>query len=215
MSLSIPLPRTTPNIIGLLAETAPPLLDAELPSGYCVPATRIGIDVFDHFGIHARACPTRVAAGDRLGLKLFDAVSRGGFPLVKRVPRLIQCGFTTPFDVTVHPGEYDRHLVIAVEGGTLVDLGTRFFSLPGAVIPRTVVRVVDDAFWRAKTPLSVKGSSGTIRYYADPSDQSHLRFRSWQGLEVTRRLTQEIIAAMTPRLDPLSTALQAVHRRSA
>ena len=215
MTSSKLLPRTTSNVISLLAEIAPPILDARLPSGHCVPGTRVGIDVLTHFGIQARACVTRVAAGDRVGLKVFDAQSRGRFPELKRVPRLKLCGLAT-HNPTLHAGEYDRHLVIIAENRTLVDLTAGFFGQPGAEMPSAVISLVDDAFLKGRSRLSVKASSSaTIRYHSDPSNVSHFEFRSWQGLAVTRELTRMIIATIVPRLAPAHGCDAQEHRHCA
>lgn len=191
------VPRAPGPFIRQFVEVATPILAREYTSERCLNATRICIDVMQHF--HVRAVPLSVKA---------SAFNRAFVERVNLLGRLpTQSEFATwPADAwsvgidtrqrTLGDG-YPGH-VVAIVQEWLVDASAIQFSRPakGMDVPDIFVGGTTPRFLKGKDPLMF-GESGTVlRYEARLEDKGYLVASGFQrsawNVEVAKEISQEM-----------------------
>lgn len=139
------------EIVALLVEHAPPLIDAyfhprsRFPS-LCVFSTRVGIDTLAYFGVAAKPVAVEASAFNREMKALLERPE----PPTKE-EALASGGWLVQIDTEPGgKGGYPGHLVIGIEDDdTLIDLDLGQFARPAKniVVPRAGVFTMTPEFW--------------------------------------------------------------------
>lgn len=157
-------------VIQALHDQARPTLLQYMRPDSCIPSTRIGIDVLEYFGIHAKPLPLFVLVVNDAGIAMLDRgktlndVVDEAFKHTKEEaggPWTI--GLGAPYESRggqlAEAGKWAGHLVIAIpQHRTLVDLSIDQISRPHKNITFTepLVVVLDessDPWWADEDPL--------------------------------------------------------------
>jgi hypothetical protein len=126
----------TDRLLTAVRAEVPRALDQLLPprrrqsDGYCLAATRIGIETLRHFGVKCEPLVVSALAGNAKWRAWIESEVGGKKPEGAYVTRTS----------SGRPGDFAQHLVVEVDD-QLLDLDSRQFSEPesGIVVPETLV----------------------------------------------------------------------------
>ncbi len=145
--------------------------------GYCILASRIGVEVLRYFGVAARVMPCEAFAYNAVAAGASDAgeVREGAVVVARSMRSLV---------VARSAGGWWGHMVVVLEReGTMVDLDLRQFrqEAHGILVPDAASFAWDGDGLHAY-PLE---AGGRIVYVPRPEDRSHRR-GDWTAGRLTR-----------------------------
>ncbi len=191
------------HIIRAYVDKAPVVFDRYFRKDRCINATRVLIDVMDHFKIKARPLSVFCAVHNKI---LVDYMKKYGHNMSEE--QLDEAydngawGVRIETEGTIKAGGWPGHLVAIVQDRWLVDSAAGQMSRPhkGINLPPIMVAPATRRFQKGSEGCTMHNSEGAVLFYnARPDDESYAAGAGWQRHPVNRKVVAEIIEAMSQR----------------